>query len=234
MLVLFLYSFLNSYKIGIVKHADTLSKEAFNALLKTLEEPKKKVLIILIAKTLDSLPGTIVSRSQILRFRPVKADTIYDYLIENHKASRSAAKNFSQLSLGRPALAVKFFEDKDFYNNYKEKVEVFLDFMKLDINGRLSLIEKIIEKKPINQEAVKKTKRTLEVWQGVIRDWLLLEYGFNNLIQHQIVEDEILKLKKIVDINKVIKLIKAIGQAEEFLNANVNPKLVLENIAVQI
>lgn len=82
-----LSSFLNSYKIGIIKHADALSTEAFNALLKTLEEPREKVIIILIVKSLDSLPATIISRSQILRFGPVEVNVIYDYLIKNHKAS---------------------------------------------------------------------------------------------------------------------------------------------------
>ena len=232
--ILNLSSFLNSYKIGIIKHADIMSQGAFNALLKTLEEPKDKVIVILIVKTLESLPDTIVSRSQILRFAPVKADEIYDFLLKNYRASRSEAKNISRLSLGRPALAVKFFEDKEFYDNYCAKVKIFLNFISHGINERFSLIEDITKKKALSQEVVKDAKRTLEIWQGVIRDWLLLEYGFNDLIQHQMQEAEIIELKRLVPVNKIINLVRAMRQAEEFLSANVNPKLVLENIAVQI
>ena len=42
-----LSSFLDSYKIGIIKEADSLTTEAQNALLKTLEEPREKVILIL-------------------------------------------------------------------------------------------------------------------------------------------------------------------------------------------
>ena len=50
--VLGMASFLNSYKIGIIKHAESLSLEASNALLKTLEEPKVKVIIILVSSSI--------------------------------------------------------------------------------------------------------------------------------------------------------------------------------------
>jgi DNA polymerase-3 subunit delta' len=111
-------SFLGTYKIGVVKHAEYLSQEAASALLKTLEEPKDGVVIVLIANNLESLPATIVSRSQILAFHPVDGDLIYEYLIGKYKASRSEAKNYSRLCLGRPALAVKFLQNREFRENY--------------------------------------------------------------------------------------------------------------------
>ena len=132
-------SFLNSYKIGIIKHAESLSQEAANALLKTLEEPRDKVIVILVVSNLEQLPDTIVSRSQVLRFYPVNREVIFDYLIEEYRASRSEAKNLSRLCLGRPALAVKFLENKDFYKVYKEKVDLFLNFFQQDINQKLKV-----------------------------------------------------------------------------------------------
>ncbi len=63
-----LSSFSNSYKIGIIKEATTLSIEAQNALLKTLEEPKDKVIIILLIEDTSVLMPTILSRSQVLYF----------------------------------------------------------------------------------------------------------------------------------------------------------------------
>ena len=51
--LLSLSSFFNSYKIGIVKDADSLSLDAANALLKTLEEPQAKVVIMLTVSRLE-------------------------------------------------------------------------------------------------------------------------------------------------------------------------------------
>jgi len=112
--LLSLSSFLGSYKIGLIKEAENLSQEAANALLKTLEEPRLKVIIILTVSRLDILPKTILSRSQILRFAPVKFSEIHDFLMKEKNFTRDVALNAAKLSLGRPALAAKFAEDRDF------------------------------------------------------------------------------------------------------------------------
>jgi DNA polymerase-3 subunit delta' len=116
-----LSSFMNSYKIGLIKEADLLSEEAKSALLKTLEEPKDKVIIILLVNTEESLPATILSRSQKLYFYPVPAATIYDYLISNYGTNRSLAKELANLALGRPLKAIRYLENPDVYKSYLEE-----------------------------------------------------------------------------------------------------------------
>lgn len=56
-------------KIYIIDEVHMLTKEAFNALLKTLEEPPKHVVFILATTELEKLPETIVSRCQAFRFK---------------------------------------------------------------------------------------------------------------------------------------------------------------------
>jgi len=232
--ILSLASFLNSYKIGIIKHAESLSIEAANALLKTLEEPKTKVVIILITSKIEALPSTIISRSQVLKFNPVKADVIYDYLVEEHKARRSKAKNFSRLCLGRPALAVKFLEDQDFYEGYIERAKTFLNFTNQDINQRLLAVEDLIGTKASGQDSAKLAGRIIEIWQGLVRDLLLTEFGQSELMQHLLFDKEFNKIKIKFKIDKLLGLVKNLRQAEKYLEANVNPKLVLEQIAIGI
>lgn len=227
-------SFLNSYKIGIIKHAETLSLDAANALLKTLEEPKNKVIIILVTSRPEALPQTIISRSQALRFYPVKADIIYDYLVKVRQANRSAAKNFSRLALGRPALAVKFFEDKDFYDIYLKRVNAFLSFSREDINGRFSLIEELLGEKATGPESSRLAKRIIEIWQGLVRDLLLLHFGEGNLIQHEVVIKELERERSRFNLTALIGLNDRLRQTEDYLRANVNPKMALENLAMAI
>ena len=225
-------SFLGGYKIGIIKHAENLSLGAANALLKILEEPKPDVLIILITHDLSLLPKTIVSRGKVLQFSPVKFDIIYDYLIKNHQASRSQAKNYSRLSLGRPALAVKFLENKDFFEEYYYKIDIFINFFTKDINNRLAAIDSLIKKKKNSQEQAILASRALEIWQGLVRDWLLAEYGLDNLIQHQIVESELKQIKNKFSVPALIKLNEVLLEARDYLFANVNPRLALMKVAL--
>jgi DNA polymerase III subunit delta' len=58
------------YKVGILSPADSLNRFAANALLKTLEEPPARTLLILVAVQPSRLPPTILSRCQRLRVRP--------------------------------------------------------------------------------------------------------------------------------------------------------------------
>jgi len=229
-----LSSFMGSYKIGIIKHADKLSCEAANALLKTLEEPRKKVVIILITEDYDALPQTIVSRSQVLEFRPIKTELIYDFLINELKASRSRAKVIARLSLGRPALAAKFFEDDDFLEAYTLKVKKFVNFFQQDINQRLKGVEEIFSNKIKGQEGVKTAKRILQIWSGVLRDLIFLKLNLGNKIQHEIARSDLDGVLSNVKIKMIPKMFRILREAEENLNANVHPRLVLENVVVRL
>lgn len=59
----------SGYKVYIIDEVHMLTKEAFNALLKTLEEPPAHVIFILATTELDKVPETIVSRCQVFTFR---------------------------------------------------------------------------------------------------------------------------------------------------------------------
>ena len=228
-------SFSDSYKVGIIKHADKLNEQASNALLKLLEEPKKKVLIVLISSNMEKLLPTIVSRCQVLDFGPVKTDEINKFLLDNCMVTRSAAKNYSRISLGRPALALKFIEDKEFYNNYINRLELLLDLVESnDVNEKFSLLASIIDKKLSGLEASVVLKRLLEILQGIYRDMYLISYGLNNLVQNEIVDIRLKKLQLRNNIEKITKLLDEIEKSEDYIEANLSSKLILENITLSL
>ncbi len=66
----------SKYKVYIVDEVHMLTKEAFNALLKTLEEPPKHVIFILATTEEEKLPETIVSRCQSFRFKKPSHSTL--------------------------------------------------------------------------------------------------------------------------------------------------------------
>ena len=61
--------FESPYKVYIIDEVHMLTKEAFNALLKTLEEPPSHVIFIFATTEIDKLPETIVSRCQVFTFK---------------------------------------------------------------------------------------------------------------------------------------------------------------------
>lgn len=232
--VLSMSSFLNSYKIGIVKDADTLSSEAANALLKTLEEPKKKVVIILIATDLENIPDTVVSRSRVLNFRPVPRDLLYDHLLESYNTDRDTAKELSRLSLGRPALAIKLLEDREFYKEYLEQARVFFLFFSSDMNARFEAVEKMFGSGSSGMNVTESAKGTLECWAGIVRDIILFRSRNENFIQHGALLEEMEKAGKKVGYQDLVNIHRLLEKGKERLEANVNPVLVLEDIACNI
>lgn len=67
-------------KIYIIDEVHMLSKPAFNALLKTLEEPPEHVVFILATTDVDKLPATIISRTQRFSFRPISIEDTVKHL----------------------------------------------------------------------------------------------------------------------------------------------------------
>lgn len=235
-----LSSFMNSYKIGLIKEADLLSEEAKSALLKTLEEPKDKVIIIMLVNTEESLPATILSRSQKLYFYPVPAATIYDYLIANYGANRSLAKDLASLALGRPLKAIRYLENPEIYKKYLEEAENFLSLFSLDLNARLKVLDSIFTDKTYSKQATEEALNVLLMAEGLLRDMLLLILEQKDRVQHLVIlsalEKSLASLSGEADekIKGILNRLKFIAQAKEYLEANVNPRLVLEQLIVNL
>ncbi len=70
--------FESEFKVYIIDEVHMLTKEAFNALLKTLEEPPKHVVFILATTEVYKLPETIVSRCQVFEFKRPTVDILKD------------------------------------------------------------------------------------------------------------------------------------------------------------
>jgi DNA polymerase-3 subunit gamma/tau len=84
------------YKVYIIDEVHMLTNEAFNALLKTLEEPPAHAVFILATTESHKVPETIISRTQRFNFKPIATATIVDHLAD------IAAKE--EITVERPAL----------------------------------------------------------------------------------------------------------------------------------
>jgi DNA polymerase-3 subunit gamma/tau len=76
------------YKVYIIDEVHMLTREAFNALLKTLEEPPEHVVFILATTDLHKLPDTIVSRTQRFHFKPAEVSDLIALLNKVAKAEK--------------------------------------------------------------------------------------------------------------------------------------------------
>ena len=82
----------NKYRVFILDEVHMLTKEAFNALLKTLEEPPAHTLFVLATTEIHKIPATIISRCQHFNFMRISADKIANLLFEISKKEQIQAE----------------------------------------------------------------------------------------------------------------------------------------------
>jgi DNA polymerase-3 subunit delta' len=93
-------------KIAIIDGAPMLTIAAQNALLKTLEDPPKRSILILVANNPDALLPTVRSRLQRVPFWPLSNDDVIAVITQQHDVPRSVATELAALAEGSPGRAL--------------------------------------------------------------------------------------------------------------------------------
>ena len=86
-------AYLNQYKTVLIENAQTMTLAAMNALLKTLEEPSDKSVIILLTNDNESILPTIISRCRVLNIRPAVGDALIRQLTVQNTQSQKSTTN---------------------------------------------------------------------------------------------------------------------------------------------
>ena len=107
-----LQPFEGKYKVCIIDGADSLSPDAANRLLKTLEEPPAAVVLLLLAENEEDILETILSRCQTLRLRPVPRQVIEQHLVTRCEVEPAQAAVLAALADGCIGWAIQAAQDR--------------------------------------------------------------------------------------------------------------------------
>ena len=112
------------YKVYIIDEVHMLTTAAFNALLKTLEEPPAHVIFILATTEIHKIPATILSRCQRFEFKNLSVEQLEDrlkYISENERLDieDDAIKKIATLAKGGLRDAISILDQ---VSNYSEKI----------------------------------------------------------------------------------------------------------------
>lgn len=105
--------FMGGRKVAIIDDADYLNEESANCLLKTLEEPPPRSILILIGTSADRQLPTIRSRAQTIRFQRLTAETVAEILLSRGLVSdRKQAERLAAFSEGSVQRALELADDE--------------------------------------------------------------------------------------------------------------------------
>lgn len=236
------------YKIYIIDEVHMLTNTAFNALLKTLEEPPKNVVFILATTESHKVLDTIKSRCQRFDFRRITTDDIAKHLRyisdkENIKISDGALYSIAKNSAGGMRDSIALLDQVSILGESKEITEEDIN----NLLGRISfdvlneMAQYIIDSDSIN--AVKILEKVYNSGNEPVQILSNLMYYFKNLLivkncdskttveltnlnEAQIKELE--KQKEVVETHQIVFLIEKIADYIKEIKATVNQQMWLE------
>jgi len=233
------------YKVYIIDEVHMLSTSAFNALLKTLEEPPKYVIFILATTEFNKIPSTVVSRCQKYDFKKISDTNLNNrlkYILNEEKKELDddVINLICKLSDGGLRDAINLMDQALSYN--KEKVTVddiydmigeisekeIFDLFDLIINSDLKELLSKIEKYHEEGRNFVNISNRLE---NIVKDILIYNNTDGYFTEKYI---EILQRYTRIELDKLIELSNQLFELSSQLQKNSNQKLVFEIYFIKI
>jgi len=125
------------YKIWILDEAQTLSSQAWNSMLKTLEEPSSAIIFILCTTALSKIPMTIRDRAQMYYYPSIPEPLLYIHLVEinkkeNLQISEDSLKKITKRADGSVRDALVLIEQVSLLNEQDDTLDIFLGHISID------------------------------------------------------------------------------------------------------
>ena len=214
-------------RVVIIDDADKMNEQAANALLKTLEEPTSSNLLILITARPYWLPATIVSRCRQLRFNPLPAGVVEDYLIRVGQLDPARAKIAAALSQGSIADALDL-QNVD-YLAYRSELARLLAQARAEIPHSLLSLAAFLGREKND------ARQGLDILKSFFRDALVLRETANpRLVVNSDHADLIAELAARAKGENLLADLAGIERAAVLLEMSANKSLTLETMAFKL
>ncbi len=233
----------SKYKVYIIDEVHMLSGGAFNALLKTLEEPPKHAIFILATTEPQKLPATIISRCQRYEFKSLSIKEINERLkricdLENVNVTEEALNAISEASEGAMRDALSILDQAISYGSKDIDVE--------DINGvtgslsfeRIIALANSIEKKEIHQtlavfnNLISSGKEVSKIINSLLvfyRDVLLFKsVGNEGLTKYIFSKDQFKEFSDNILLSKIMYFIDVLCDVQSKVKYSTTPNIFLE------
>ena len=231
------------YKVYIIDEVHMLSTGAFNALLKTLEEPPSHVIFILATTEPQKIPITIISRCQRFDFKKLSIIDIKNrlkYIAEKEhiNITDDCLDEIAKMSDGAMRDAIGLLDQVSSFNEdsitiddiyqisgsvpFKKIYELIDSYINEDIENILKTTEEIYNE---GKDFIKLTFDTLSIFKDVLIYYRAPKY-FENL--NKLNFDEIKKIKEKIDISDLELIIETLENLSRELKLSDYPRILLE------
>ena len=232
-------SYEGGYKIFIFWCLDRLHHTAAPKLLKTLEEPEKNTLFILLTENPEKILSTILSRTQLVKIPPLSYDTIAQQLVNDFGMTSQKAADIAEISEGSYVKAINLHENSGDLRDMLKKFETLFTSM--------SALKNYATHQQINYFAVQETivsivdrgreeqKNFLRFVVRMIRNILMLGTKNEHLVKATTEEKKLMTVfTKTISLRNAQPILHECNQALYHIERNGNSTLVFTDFYLKI
>jgi DNA polymerase III subunit delta' len=231
-----LKAFNGGYKVLIVWMAEKMNSLCANKLLKLIEEPADKTVIILVTEDEEQLINTIRSRCQIVHLHPLSEETLKNTLISSHNTESVLAENIAHQSEGSYSRALDLLgqepEDLQFETWFIAWVRTAFQAK----SNKQSINSLMAWSTEISKAGREIQKQFLDYSLRFFRQAMLYNYGAKDLVFIKL-KDSSFKFENFapfIDASNINELSKEIELASYHIERNANPKVVLTDLSIKL
>ena len=227
----------SKYKIYIIDEVHMLTTGAFNALLKTLEEPPEHIIFILATTEPHKIPLTIMSRCQSFEFKPIPVATIKERLKyicaqENINIDDKSLNLIAEESNGGLRDAVSMLDQLNAYADGNIKYEDVLL-----LNGRINdnEIEKFMTEM-VNDD-LNSVFTKIESWQEEGKNFIYICEDFIRFLRNELIKFKLENNSNIVNLigeNKTIEVIMILNKISNDMKISKDKKVLFDVSIINI
>lgn len=230
-----LKSYEGGYKVLIVWMADKMNITVSNRLLKTLEEPNEKTVVILITENEEGLIQTIRSRCQAVHFRHLSESEIVESLMSKYSIEPNRAKQIAHQCQGNYNKAVKLiFEDNDpLFEKW------FVSWIRAAFkakNNAAAIHDLISFSEEISKQGREAQKKFIAYCLEMFRQAMLINYQMPSLVYVE-TSYQNFKLENFapfVNGNNITGIYKELTEAQYLIERNGNARIILTNLSIKL
>ncbi len=217
------------YKIFIVNNADTMTIQAQNALLKTIEEPPEYGVFILISENYNKFLPTILSRCVIFKLKMLNFDIVFEYIKNNIDVSTEEAFLYASYAQGNIGKALEMASSENFVKIRNFVIDFINRFYEMDIID-------IFSEASVFEEYKEDIDTIMDILYLCYRDMIVLKCfsDYQKFIIQKDKESELKRNVKNFSLEQLFCGTKAIYSAKIQFKQNTNFHMTVGNLFLRL
>ncbi|RMA66006.1 DNA polymerase III subunit [Ulvibacter antarcticus] len=231
-----LKSYEGGYKVMIIWMADKMNTECSNKILKIVEEPPAKTLLLLLTESEEQIITTIRSRCQKIQLPLLSESDILNSLVEKRSVPEAKAANISRQANGDFNKALHILE-----NDSDDLVfeEWFVSWVRTAFRAKGNkgaINELLVWSESIAGKGRETQKKFLSYCNEIFRQALLKNYKADSLLYFESANSgfSIEKFAPFIHQNNIFEITEAIEEASYHIERNGNAKIILTDLSIKL